>query len=158
MQIGDICSREVYFVRPDESLAIAVREMNDRHVGSVVVVESRGERPVGIITDRDVLQGQIRRSADLFCLSTGDVMTRNLMTLPETSGVAEAIERLSARGVRRAPVVNASGDLVGIVTLDDLLPVVAAELTELARLVGTQALREKGTRSSASSARPAQPV
>jgi CBS domain-containing protein len=144
VQIGDICSREVYVVRPDESLAVAVREMNDRHIGSVIVVEPRGElqRPVGIVTDRDVVRGQISRSADLFCLTVGDVMTKNPMMLLETSGVTEAVERLSARGVRRAPVVNASGDLVGIVTVDDLLPVVAEELTSLARLVGAQAVRE----------------
>ena len=144
MQIGDICSREVYIVRPDEPLAVAVREMNNRHIGAVIVVESRGEaiRPVGIATDRDVVNGQIDRSADLFCLTVGDVMTKHPLTLLETSDVTEGIERLRARGVRRAPVVNEVGDLVGIVTFDDLLPVLAEELTALARLVGTQASRE----------------
>jgi CBS domain-containing protein len=118
--------------------------MNNRHIGAVVVVESRGEltRPVGIVTDRDVVNGQIDRGADLFCLTVGDVMTKDPLTLLEGSGVAEGIERLSTRGVRRAPVVNEAGDLVGIVTFDDLLPVVAEELTALARLVGTQAVRE----------------
>jgi CBS domain-containing protein len=96
------------------------------------------------MTDRDVLNGQINRSADLFCLTVGDVMTKSPLTLPETSGVAEAVERLGARGVRRAPVVDDSGDLVGIVTFDDLLPAIAEELTALAKLVGTQAMHESG--------------
>jgi CBS domain-containing protein len=113
--------------------------MHDHSVGSIIVVDSSGRRPIGIVTDRDVLRGQIERRADLFCLTVGDVMTKDPVTLPETCGVAEAVERLGARGVRRAPVMNAAGDLVGIVTLDDLLPAVADGLNALARLIGSQA-------------------
>ena len=144
MQIGDICSRDVYVVRADEPLAEAAREMDRRHVGAVVVVETRGEvtRPVGIVTDRDIVCGQFDRGADLFCLAVKDVMTRDPLTLAESSGAAEAIERMSAKTVRRAPVVDTAGNLVGIVTLDDLLPIVAGELTALANLIGTQAQRE----------------
>ena len=144
MQVGDICSREVYMVRSEEPLAEAVREMDKRHVGAVVVVDSQADivRPIGIVTDRDVVRGQLVRSADLFCLSVGDVMTKTPLTVEESCGVGEAIERMSARNVRRAPVVSSTGDLVGIVTLDDLLPVVAEDLSMLARLLGTQARRE----------------
>lgn len=144
MQVGEICSREVYMVRPDEPLAEAVREMDKRHVGAVVVVESQADivRPIGIVTDRDVVRGQLVRSTDLFCLSVGDVMTKTPLTVEESCGVGEAIERMSARNVRRAPVVSSAGDLVGIVTLDDLLPVVAEDLSVLAQLLGTQARRE----------------
>jgi CBS domain-containing protein len=145
MQVGDICSREVYMVRPDEPLAEAAKEMTHRHIGAVVVVASHGDviRPVGIVTDRDVVRGQLQRSADLFCLSVGDVMTKMPLTVEENCGLAEAIERMSARGVRRAPVVSSSGDLVGIVTLDDLLPALAADLSTLAKLIGTQARLER---------------
>jgi CBS domain-containing protein len=115
--------------------------MHDHDVGSIIVVDSSGRRPIGIVTDRDVLRGQIDRSADLFCLTVGDVMTRDPVTLPETCGVAEAVERFGARGIRRAPVINAAGDLVGIVTLDDLIPAVADGLNALARLIGSQATR-----------------
>jgi CBS domain-containing protein len=144
MQIGEVCTREVYIVRADEPLPVAVREMNNRHIGAVVVVESGGDviRPVGITTDRDIVRGLVDRRADLSSLTVGDVMTKNPLTLLETSSVAQGIERLSARGVRRAPVVSEGGDLVGIVTFDDLLPVLAEELTALAKLVGTQATRE----------------
>ena len=144
MQVGDICSREVYMVRPEEPLAEAVREMDKRHVGAVVVVDSQADivRPIGIVTDRDVVRGQLARSADLFCLNVGDVMTKTPLTVEEGCGVGEAIERMSARNVRRAPVVSSTGDLVGIVTLDDLLPVVAEDLSMLAQLLGTQARRE----------------
>jgi CBS domain-containing protein len=119
--------------------------MHDHNVGSIIVVDSSGRRPIGIVTDRDVLRGQIDRSADLFCLTVSDVMTKDPVTLPETCGVAEAVERLGARGVRRAPVMNAAGDLVGIVTLDDLLPAVADGLNALARLIGSQASKRSNS-------------
>jgi len=144
MEVGDLCSREVYLVKRDEPLAVAVREMRRRHIGALVVVEPHGESmtPVGILTDRDIVCGQLARQKDLFCLNVGDVMTPQPMTVEETSGMAEAIGRLSARGVRRAPVVNQSGELVGLISFDDLLPAVAAQLSALAQLIGTQARQE----------------
>jgi len=144
MIVGDVCSREVYVVRRGEPLAEAVREMRNRHVGAVVVADPAGEllRPVGILTDRDVICGQIARQADLFCLAVDDVMTPDPLTVSESAEVAEAVASLCKRGVRRAPVVAETGDLVGIVTLDDLLPVVADELSSLAQLMGNQAKRE----------------
>lgn len=144
MDIGELCSREVYVVRPGEPLAEAVREMDRRHIGTVVVVESRGKSlvPVGIVTDRDVLCGQLKRHADLFTLTVQDVMTSDPWTIEESCGLAEAITSLRARGVRRAPVVADTQDLVGIVSLDDLLPAVAENLSSLAKLMGKQPDRE----------------
>jgi CBS domain-containing protein len=118
--------------------------MHRRHVGAVVVVEQHGKLllPVGIVTDRDVLRGQAMHRADLFTLTVQDVMTTDPLTLGESSGLAEGISRMKTRGVRRAPVVAETGDLVGIVSLDDLLPAVAEELGELAKLIGRQAHAE----------------
>lgn len=145
MQIGELCSREVIVVRPEEPLAEAAREMLQQHVGAVVVVSAKDgrTRPVGIVTDRDVVCRQLERQADLFTLTVGEVMTPDPLTVDEDSGVAEAIERMSARSARRAPVVNADGELVGIVTFDDLLPVLAEQLGALAKLIGTQPQHER---------------
>lgn len=145
MQIGELSSREVYIVRRNEPLAEAAKEMRNRHVGCVVVVQEQGSilTPVGIVTDRDIVCGQLRRSADLFCLTVGDVMSVNPLTLAQTATLADAIRSLCARGVRRAPVVDERGDLVGVVSIDDLLPAIAEEVTALAKLVGTQARRER---------------
>jgi CBS domain-containing protein len=145
MEVGDVCSRDVYIVRPDEPLADAAREMDKRHIGAVVVVESRDEvvRPVGIVTDRDIVCGQIDRNKDLFRLTVGEVMTPRPLSFEESDDAAQALQGMSAKAVRRAPVVNSAGELVGIVTFDDLLPVVADELTALAKLIGTQARAER---------------
>src|SRR5689334_8584695 len=128
MKVGEICSRNVVAMRATEPLAHCAREMKERNVGSAVIVDDAGgyPRPVGIVTDRDMLRGQFDRCADLFCLSAGDVMSSDLLVLEEDTDVADAIERMSRRSVRRAPVVSSGGELKGIVTFDDLLPVVAA--------------------------------
>lgn len=144
MNIGEVCSREVYIFRAAEPLANAAAEMARRHVGAVVVVrtEAGRVRPIGIVTDRDIVRGQLSLKKDLGSLTVGEVMTGEPLTAPETAGVGETIERMRVRRVRRAPVINARGDLVGIVSLDDLLPVLADELRALAYLVGNQASRE----------------
>lgn len=146
MNIGEVCSREVYIVRPTEALADAVAEMHKRHVGALVVVDERPDqvRPIGVVTDRDAIRAQVLRGEGLTRLTIAQAMSADPLTLPETCSISEAIGQMNARGVRRAPVVNESGDLAGIVSFDDLLPVVSEQLTALARLIGNQARREGG--------------
>jgi len=144
MNVGDVCSRAVVTVKPGDALAEAARELVKHQVGALVVVDPREpERPVGILTDRDVVRGQLARKADLFCLTVGDVMTPRPFTIHRSASLSEAIEFLNEHGVRRAPVVNHLGELLGIVTLDDLLPALSAEIDALAKLLGTQARKEQ---------------
>jgi CBS domain-containing protein len=141
MVLGDICRRTVRCAHPEEALAEAARSMIEHDVGALVVIEREdpSRRPIGILTDRDVVRGQLRRATDIFCLTVGDVMTRSPFTLGADLGLADAVQALNEKVVRRAPVVDRSGALVGIVTLDDLLPALARQLGELAQLVGSQA-------------------
>lgn len=145
MNIGEICSREVYVAGPEEPLAKAAREMCRRNVGAVVVVEQRGDliRPIGIVTDRDIVRGLVDREARLDELQIGSVMTWSPLALREDSGITEAIEFLSEGAIRRAPVIGAAGNLIGIVSIDDLLPVVSDELGALTRLIDRQVLRPR---------------
>lgn len=145
MRIRDLYSPGAQVARADQALAEAARTMLESHVGALIVVETRGSvrRPIGILTDRDIVRGQLRLSADLFCLTVGDVMTPDPLTISAKAGATEAIESLHARGVRRAPVVDGTGNLLGVVTLDDLVPEVARELKELSALMGTQARHER---------------
>jgi CBS domain-containing protein len=140
MNVGEICTREVYIVRPHEPLLQAVHEMCKRNVGSVIVVEERGRRvvPVGILTDRDVVGALPEKGELLETTTVGECMSGNLLTLGEDESIVDAMARLRRRGVRRAPVIAANGDLVGIVSADDLLGIVAEQLSSLARLVEWQ--------------------
>ena len=141
MRIRDIASAPVVVAYPDQPLAQAAREMRSYGIGALVVVDARDSqrRPLGILTDRDIVCGQLARAADLYCLAVGDVMTRDPLTVTADAGLTDAIGAMSQRAVRRAPVVDDAGALVGIVTLDDLLPEIASELSELARIVDLQA-------------------
>ena len=134
MRIEEICSSPVFIAHPDQALAAAAREMRAEDVGALVVV-GRGnapQRPLGILTDRDILRGQVDGSTDLYCLTVADVMTRHPLCIRADVEITEAIATLSSRGVRRAPVIDSAGALVGIVTLDDLLPRIAEQIRELA--------------------------
>ncbi|HKZ74271.1 MAG TPA: CBS domain-containing protein [Steroidobacteraceae bacterium] len=146
MNIGQICSHEMVSVPTSATLGEVARLMHDRHVGSVVVTRTYTDAPaaVGIITDRDIVRTQLERKADLWCLSAEEVMTRDPLVLREDLSIGEGIERLRARGVRRAPVVSVHGMLVGVVSTDDLLAALARELGSVARLFEAQPKREPG--------------
>jgi CBS domain-containing protein len=94
------------------------------------------------VTDRDIVRAQLGRASDLFCLSVGEVMSEPPLVLTENEAMSDAIERMRARGVRRAPVIDARGWLIGVVAVDDLLGALAEQLSGLARLASTQQRRE----------------
>jgi CBS domain-containing protein len=144
MEIGNVCTRQPVTVPVHEPLSQVARLMHDRHVGTVIVTQRPLDRvvPTGIITDRDVLRAQVERHADLAMLDAERVMTRDPLVLDERLPLQEGIRRMRARGVRRAPVVDASGALVGIVSSDDIVAAIAAELADLAQLIAGQPRRE----------------
>lgn len=145
MTIGTVCTRNVCVSRPGAALASAVENMTRQHVGAIVVVDGSGnggQKPIGIITDRDVVCGQLSPPRDLFCMVVEDAMTSDIVTLKENWGIAEGLAAMTNRGVRRAPVVNQAGELVGIVSIDDLLTPLARDLAALAGLIKTQPAHE----------------
>src|SRR6185437_12321225 len=101
MRVRDLYSPGAQVARPEQALAEAARTMLESHVGSLIVVETHGtaRKPIGILTDRDIVRGQLRLGADLFCLTVGDVMTPDPLTITISMGVTEAIEIMRTRGV-----------------------------------------------------------
>jgi CBS domain-containing protein len=145
MTIGDLCIRDTVYTTRDSSIAQAAQLMRDHHVGDLVVVEEQGGRrqPVGILTDRDLVVEILAKGIDMNAVTVGDVMTSELVTARENDSLYEVMQRMRAKGVRRMPVVDAAGTLVGIVSVDDLLDLLADELTALARLVSREQARER---------------
>jgi CBS domain-containing protein len=148
MAIGEICSREVVLTRRDMSVRAAAELMREYHVGALVVVDEIGGTrvPVGILTDRDIAVGIVAKGLDPDGLKAEEVMTPDPVTVRESNGVAETIELMRAKGVRRVPVVDSRGGLVGIVTADDFLDLLAEEMSALARMVSREQRREVETR------------
>jgi CBS domain-containing protein len=137
MPVSEICNREIIVVRRDDTVHEAAKLMRQHHVGDVVVVEERnGVRvPVGIVTDRDLVVEIMAPDVVQMFITVGDIMGLNLVTIQESMGVYESIQYMRGKGVRRLPVVDRKGGLIGILTLDDLLELLAEELLELSRLV-----------------------
>lgn len=137
MPISEICNREVVIVQRHNTISEAAQLMRQHHVGDVVVVEERGGArvPVGIVTDRDLAVEIMAPAIDQMVITVGDIMVPELVTVKENAGMFETIEYMRAKGVRRVPVVDKGGGLVGILTLDDLLELLAEELLSLAKLV-----------------------
>jgi len=144
MPIGEICNREVIIVQRDTTVQEAARLMRQHHVGTLVVVEevSGKRKPAGLVTDRDLVVEVLATQLDAAAITMGDIMLPELVTIPESSGVFEAIQFMRAKAVRRLPVVDGLGALVGIVALDDLLSLLAEELSELAALVSREQEKE----------------
>jgi CBS domain-containing protein len=148
MSVGQICNRDTVIVRKEESVVDAAKLMREFHVGSVVVVEDTegGVKPVGILTDRDLVVEILAAELDPNAVAVGDVMSYELAAAREEDGLWDTLQRMRAKGIRRLPVVNGQGLLTGILTSDDLLELLAGELGQLARVIATEREREQSVR------------
>ena len=148
MAVGELCNREVVVTEKSISVVEAARLMRTHHVGDLVVVEEQGGRrvPVGIITDRDIVVEIVAAGVNPDALKVGDIMGPGVATVRESEGLFEALRYMRDKGVRRMPVVDGAGGLAGILTLDDLLSLLAEEMTELAKLVSHERQREAAAR------------
>lgn len=148
MSVGEICNREVVIAERSMSVAEAARLMRSHHVGNLVIVENTGTRnhPVGIVTDRDIIVEVVAAGEEPASLAVGDIMGAELATVLESEGIFETMRYMRTQSVRRMPVVDHEGGLVGIVTVDDLLTFLAEEMTELARTISRQQEREAAAR------------
>lgn len=148
MAIGEICNREVVIIPMDTPVAEAAKLMRQHHVGDLVVVrEDGGKRvPLGLVTDRDLVVEIVAPQLNAALVNVDDIMAPELVTVSEDTGVFEAIRYMRSKGVRRLPVVDKHGGLLGIVTLDDLIELLAEELSELAKLLEWEQKKEAVTR------------
>ena len=148
MPVGEICNREVVVAERTTTIVEAARIMRRYHVGDLVVVdEVQGRRvPVGMVTDRDLVVEVIAREQPFASCTVSAIMSATVVCVPETAGVIEAIQLMRSHGVRRVPVVDAGGALVGILAADDLLDLLAEELSALGRIAPRGQEREVRSR------------
>lgn len=149
MGLSELCNRSVVVTLAKTSVEDAARLMREHHVGSLVVVEesARGRRPIGIITDRDIVIEVVAARVAPATVTVGEIMGPELVTAREGDEPWDTIALMRQRGVRRIPVVGADGLLVGIVTVDDLLEIIAEQLDGLAKVISAEQTREARSRS-----------
>ncbi len=119
MSIGKACTRSVVTVRPEETVHEAAKRMAHHDVGTLVVVE--GNRPVGMLTDRDLVIRIMAKEPVPLHVLVRDVMTPDPVCIPEHLPLEEALVRMRGHQVRRLVVVNDAQAVVGIVSLDDVV-------------------------------------
>lgn len=148
MSVGKICNREVVIVLRENTAMEAAQLMRQQHVGDVIVVDDlkNGQIPVGIVTDRDLVVELMSQGLEPEAVTVGDIMTADLVTVNESDDMFAAIDAMRTKGIRRLPVVNAKGGLVGILTLDDLLDVMAEDLLAFTKLVKREHENEERSR------------
>lgn len=138
MKVGEHCNRDVVVIRPNAALSEAAQLMRERHVGFLVVVDDAEpwrRAPIGVLTDRDIVVQVFASSADFATLSVADVMTRDPVVAAEQDDLNELLTRLRDAGVRRAPVVDAAGGLVGVIAMDDAVELVTNLLCDISGLI-----------------------
>ncbi len=143
----DVAMPEVVTVPSRATLRECAELMRARHVGSLVLVDADGRRPIGVVTDRDIVIEAVAMGLDVATLTAGDIAARPVASIREDEDVIEAIARMRECGVRRLPVTGASGQLVGLLALDDLIEVVAEQADAIARVIAAERVKEDVTRS-----------
>jgi CBS domain-containing protein len=145
---GDVCKRKITVGYRHTSLLAAAQLMREDHVGSLVVVDdANGHRRVrGLITDRDIVTAVVATGLDPKALCLEDIMAEPVVTANEAAAVLDLLQIMRDNGVRRVPVVGAQDELMGIVTLDDVLKILAHEMNMLVGAIGAGLQHERAQR------------
>jgi CBS domain-containing protein len=135
MNVGRICKRQLVTVTPRTDLVAAAELMREHHVGFVVVVEpqppSAYGRPIGVLTDRDIVVCVVAGAADPKLLRVADVMNPDPVTIDEAESLDHALRIMRRMGIRRLPVVGSRGMLSGVVSLDDIIDLLGSEIADV---------------------------
>ena len=144
MNIGKYCTRNVITAHKENSIMEAADLMRRHHIGVLVIVD--GNRPTGILTDRDIVMEVIAEEIPLDSVAIEDVMTRSPVTGREDDDIFTTMEMMRKKGIRRLPVTDSLGLLVGIVTTDDLLQVIYEEMGNIISLITREQVQEQKNR------------
>jgi len=137
MSVGQICSRQVMLAGPDETVAEAARRMLEQRVGTLVVLD-KSAKPIGMVTDRDLVLRVLAAGKDPLPTRVSDVMTHDPQVVVEDAPIESALALMRTGSFRRIPVVNRDGELVGILSVDDVLALIAEEFAHISAVLEQQ--------------------
>jgi CBS domain-containing protein len=139
-QLKDFASSVVAVVEPETSALVVAQVMRKHHVGALVVIDAAEKsRPVGIVTDRDLVLELMAEGLDPAVFTAGDIMSVDLVLASPDMDAMDAVQLMNAHQLRRLVIADSAGRLVGIVTMEDVLGLLARELVNLAAgLVGAK--------------------
>ena len=145
MTAGEYCNREVVIVEPEVSITEVASMMREYHVGTLVVVDREGStaRPIGVITDRDLVIEVIAQEVPLDAVVVKDVMNKDLVYVTEQETLLNTIALMHSRGVRRIVVLDDNGNLQGIISADDAIELLAEAMNNLSNVVRREISNEQ---------------
>lgn len=133
MSIEGLLKRPVETLSPDASCGDAARQMRDCNVGAVVIQDEG--RPLGVITDRDLAVRLVAAQLDPEETSIREVMSGDPVFLSRERSVDQLIAAMRDLAIRRVPIVDADGMLEGLVSMDDLVILLAEQLGSIANAI-----------------------
>lgn len=147
MNVNTVCNHNVAMVDPKTGVVEAAARMRTEHVGDLIVVEHRAGRrvPIGILTDRDIVVAIVAKGVSPNDVTVADAMSKDPLKIHVDNGIEFALREMRRVGVRRAPVVDDNGDLIGVLSIDDVIDHLAVQLGHIADIVrlGEQAELDK---------------
>ena len=136
MTVYACAQTNVVSVKPDATVQFVAELMKEKNIGCVVVTQNH--KPVGIVTDRDIALRGVSLCGDPGEALIESVMSTDILTIRKDAGIFDAIQEMKSAGVRRMPIVDSAGRLVGLVTVDDLIRLLAREMADIARIIGKE--------------------
>ncbi len=133
MRIGEICRHGVVSIANTEGIAEAARLMRQHHVGFLIVHQLGDDlrRPIGVLTDRDLIVEVMAKQVDPATVKVDDVMKRQPLVAIESEDLGDLLQAMRNSGVRRVPVVDVRGGLVGVIATDDILDIITTFMCDI---------------------------
>lgn len=150
MNVRALCDTQVATIRATDELSAAAALMRDRHVGYLVVADplplGGWSKPVGVLTDRDIVVEVLAKNLDPKAVTVEDIMTRSPVVVDESRSLDHALGEMRRVGIRRIPVVSATGQLIGVLSLDTVVEQLSKELAELSGSIRSERRMEQTLR------------
>ena len=148
MSVGTICTRQVITVDRGIDVAAAAAVMRDKEIGYLVVTDAigGGRKPVGVVTDRDIVIKVMARNLDPHALKVSDVMTPEPLVADYADDIGKTLHRMRALGVRRVPVISPQGNIAGVLSLDDAFDHLVIQMADVAGSIRGQQPTERRPR------------
>lgn len=145
MPISDFCSGEIVTIHAEASVRAAAEVMRQNRVGCLAVLEgdAAGQRPIGMVTDRDIVLKAVAENQALETTSVRAIMSPDPITIDKDAGVFDAIKLMEANSVRRLIVTDAAGEAVSFLSADDFVRILGDEISRIGDLFLRQARLEE---------------
>jgi CBS domain-containing protein len=144
MKVGDYSSRVAVSIHGGAEIAHAARLMLDQHVRFLVVHKEGDDlrRPIGVLTDRDIVLKGAACGIEAASVMVEEVMTREPFVARDSDELSNVLQTMKKAGIRRVPVVDLRGALVGIIAMDEVIGVVAGLTCDMAGSIRSEQRRE----------------